>query len=1055
MTMPRSGPPLAKLTRPRTARALPRQRLFETLDEARASRAAVAVVGPPGAGKTTLVASWLDARRIKGIWYHVDAGDADLAAFFYYLGRAAVPFARSGQRHLPLLTPEYLSDVAGFARRFFRELFSRLPQDATLVLDNYHQVDAGDRFHRIVADAVEEVPAKLTLVLIGRQDPPQCHARAIANDSMALVTWEALQLTLSETQAIAQARRCADSVALAALHRSTGGWAAGLMLALERVRQGAAPIDVEHAVSEASFGYFASEIFERLPQNTRHLLLHSACLPHVAPAIARALTGRPDAAAILDDLYRRRLFVDKRPGSEPSYRYHPLFHAFLRARAAATLQPELLEQLRGRAAALLEEGGDADAAVALYCEAKRWDEAQRLIVAHAPILLSQGRWRTLDEWVARLPAEQTGQSAWLAYWIGVSRLPLDPRTARERLEQAYRQFHDAGEASGALLAAAGVCQAIQLEGADFHQIDRWVPVLDQLMHAAPAFATPRAELAAHTGILAALTLRAPAHRLAQRSVDRILELLVQAIDINQRLAAAGGLMLYCCYMGKLDTAWRLAGLIEPLLNAPEAAPLVTATWYLYRGYLSVCEHRPEQGLDAFARAEAIAEERNLAYVQIVSYTMHARLLKCSDPRRAQALIEKAGALCKTRGAHDQAHFLGTRANWAADRGEHERAVEYAREAIGYVERTGVLFQQLIYRRAFSWALAETGRFDEARTHIAEAGNLIERTGATCLIPLFSLCEANLARRMDDAPRYPALLAAAFAGARRDPAAGRFIFWTPVEGARRLCADALRYGIEVDLVQSFIVEYGIAPELPAPENWPWPVKVRTLGGFELLVKGAPPAFSRKSPRRTLALLAAIVALGGRNVPEERLIDALWPDEEGDAGHSLLASALHRLRELLGDPQAIQQWGGKLSLDPVRCWVDALAFQQLAEQSAPAALDAALALYGGAFLCHEADAPWAVPMRERLRASFVDAATRRGAQLEQARDDQAALACSLRALAADELAEPLYQGVMRCYYGLDRRSEGLTAYQRLRERLSLQLGGRPSTASERLYQSLRSA
>jgi ATP/maltotriose-dependent transcriptional regulator MalT len=36
-------------------------------------------VGPPGAGKTTVVASWLEKRGIPGIWYQVDAGDADLA----------------------------------------------------------------------------------------------------------------------------------------------------------------------------------------------------------------------------------------------------------------------------------------------------------------------------------------------------------------------------------------------------------------------------------------------------------------------------------------------------------------------------------------------------------------------------------------------------------------------------------------------------------------------------------------------------------------------------------------------------------------------------------------------------------------------------------------------------------------------------------------------------------------------------------------------------------------------------------------------------------------
>lgn len=64
----------AKVTRPRLHHAIAREPLHSRLDDALAC-GAVWLSAPPGAGKTTGVAGYLDRRGLAGIWYQIDAGD--------------------------------------------------------------------------------------------------------------------------------------------------------------------------------------------------------------------------------------------------------------------------------------------------------------------------------------------------------------------------------------------------------------------------------------------------------------------------------------------------------------------------------------------------------------------------------------------------------------------------------------------------------------------------------------------------------------------------------------------------------------------------------------------------------------------------------------------------------------------------------------------------------------------------------------------------------------------------------------------------------------------
>src|SRR5579859_3123183 len=226
---------LAKLSRPRLFRVLNRERLFAALDAAR-DQPAVWISGPPGAGKTSLAASYLKARKVPGIWYEVDAGDSDAASLFHFLAQAAPRPRGKRAESLLALSPEYLADLPGFTRRFFRTLYGRLPRTAVLVFDNCNAVQPGAPFEEILRDALTELRKDVRLIMISRSDPPAALARAQANGLIARLGWEELRLTPGELRSIVLSIQNVDEPTLALLQSQSGGWAVGLVLMLEQIK---------------------------------------------------------------------------------------------------------------------------------------------------------------------------------------------------------------------------------------------------------------------------------------------------------------------------------------------------------------------------------------------------------------------------------------------------------------------------------------------------------------------------------------------------------------------------------------------------------------------------------------------------------------------------------------------------------------------------------------------------------------------------------------------------------------------------------------------------
>ena len=270
--------------------------------------------------------------------------------------------------------------------------------------------------------------------------------------------------------------------------------------------------------------------------------------------------------------------------------------------------------------------------------------------------------------------------------------------------------------------------------------------------------------------------------------------------------------------------------------------------------------------------------------------------------------------------------------------------------------------------------------------------------------------------------------------------------------------AIQRGIEFDTALALARELDVVPASPIiAEAWPWQVKIYTLGRFELIIDGEPAVFGRKVPKRPLALLQAIVAFGSCAVPEERLMDALWPDEDGDAAHRAFNTTLYRLRKLLRHGGLVVQSGGRVTLDAGRCWVDAIVFERALQEGLPSTqAEAVVALYRGAFLENETGGSWIASTRERLRRKFVQAVRCLAQEAEEGGRLDEAIAWYTRGLEADYLVEAFYQGLMRCHARMAHSAEVTDVYRRMRSALSLSLGVHPSALSERLYrQSLMTA
>ena len=654
-------------------------------------------------------------------------------------------------------------------------------------------------------------------------------------------------------------------------------------------------------------------------------------------------------------------------------------------------------------------------------------------------------------------------TGWAHFWRGYVLQFDDLALARAEWLLAEACFERDGDASGLELSACGFVQCALLDNLAYVALDERVARI-----APPTQAADDA---------APLTLFRTAARLLL-AVERRQATDAVGDDVERAFAALGADI-------EPEIALRVATAALPVLGlgldrvrgedlfqagaAVAASPRVgdysRALWHLFvveaRFYDATWAARLHGELDAIGRlalSDALRSLRSRAHMLRAAIALGA-----GDTAGGGASLEAAHPLLHPSHPRDYWTFHYYRSRHALMIGEAEEAWEHAKAChrkqveacVPEAGRTTIMMQE-------GFVLVALGRLDEAAAAFARAGELSHGAQAIPCLLHAHLVHALQHWRGGAHGEARAELTAAFAQARSIDLTHFFRALPQV--AAELCGASLQLEADAAFAGKAIAARALACPDIGIARWPWPLRVRTLGGFAIERDGAPVKFSRKAPKRLLDLLRLVIVLGGRHADVERVAATLWPEAEGDEARDALKAMLRRTRTLLGGEFLVVR-DKQIAFDERVTWLDTWAFEHVigriesqlgAGVTAQHVDDGELAnrrlqlftLYRG-HLFGEAEPPfWALALRDRLRARFIRSVDALGQRLESTGQAEAAIALYRAALEQDNLAEELYQRLIGCHLARGEAAQALNTYRRCRELLSIVLGLKPSARTEAL-------
>lgn len=1082
-----------------------RERLLKRLGDVVAP-GIVVVSAPAAQGKSTLIADYLTTAGARTCWVDLGPQDSDPASFCDHLFDACLP-QRSARGEKPALERPPAKMTGRPLSEVIADLFDRLPPDLHLVFDGWQHIDATPLGAEWIHALLTVRPAQGCVYLISRAKVPinlqknrmQRQALLLSGDELAFTTEEidAFFRTVAGVSIRAEHRR--------RIHDLTAGWVGGLVLLAEELHR--RPGDPESILDNPTLSsriqaeagdYFQEEIYAPQSEAMQTFLSLAALLETVPATLIRDQLGPAEADRLYAETCRQNLFMQvlNTDRTHWHFRFSPLFRTFLLSRGQTALSDETMRAFLLKAARHYEAADDMATATKYFLQAGDIPAAVISITKIGLQLSIDGRFSEINRWTAMLPASVLKDDPWLALLKAMSfRIKGGQRTIRE-LEDVKTRFDQTGHLRERML-----CLAYLIETAVFVGYD---PVFRaQRIAEGEALLKKASQLPHFSYAKALLWQQIGFGGIAETAGDlqKGLSACQNAVILGKRIDAphlvANALTIAAhahLQAGEFEQARKSLQATEDLHDSA-AFPEYGTLGDLTRIHLELIAGRISPATDLLKRVATDIDRFGL----IILYP--AYLEACG---LAQIYSQQYSELEKTRGHMRDVSILlnnpvyKARASWLAGlsgyhQGQYRSALAIIRETIKIPDLPAM--DQARSQELMGFITLSAGQFDAAERHFRQALRYFDHAGLALVA-----CETRIglalvqnARQDGTAAQHSLDVAFQTATARQyqhfpvirpaDLARACVLSLqleipSAVEHARHLLTTRRLVEAQAQIMSSDRSRDPLARSIATGANRQTlyragtPVlSIRTFGGLQVLRNATDPisAHSWQGSRPAL-LFKAILVHGGRHIPKDILIEALWPDQHPENTLRNFKVTLHRLRKLL-QPDMTPAIGSAyihlkdnlVSLDADLCQVDTAAFHRLCKQARRTDPSAdthtvlemcreAETLYQGDFLPEEPYLAWAAMKRSTLREEYLQLMYRLGHLLSDQHEFSEARRCYRRIVRIDPAQEKAQRRLMRLLADAGRPQEAVRLYREFRTHLESDIGAVPDENTTDLYQSI---